>query len=115
MTSRASRGNSQRGTKTTWSQYQAMVTFIEVPYNFNLLNGKGTDNLKGKGVVAGAKVTKVAGYADLRDVVNERCGTNWTAKTAKDRFVALIKKYKITKKKYMEKSMVLERMTLRRV
>jgi len=56
MTSRASRGNSQRETKTTWSQYQVMVAFIEIPYNFNLLNDKGTYNLKGKGVVAEAKL-----------------------------------------------------------
>lgn len=98
---RATRGNSQRGVKTSWAQYAVMVSFIEIPYNFNLLNDKGTDNLKTKAVIAGAKLTKEAGYADLRDMVNSKCGTNWSTKTAKDRFVALIKKYKITKRNYM--------------
>jgi len=85
---------------------------VAIPSKFNLLNVKGTDSLKEKGVDAGANVTNEAGYADLRDVVNERCGINCTTKTTKDRFVALIKKYKITKK-YMDdngKNMGLERM-----
>ena len=96
-----SRNKAPRGSKTSWSQYAVMVNFLEIPFNFNLVNGKGTDNLKGKGVVVRAKVTKEAGYADLRDMVNSKCGTNWTAKTAKDRFIAMIKKYKTTKRNFM--------------
>ena len=48
----ASRNKAPRGSKTSWSQYAVMVNFLEIPFNFNLVNGKGTDNLKGKGVVA---------------------------------------------------------------
>jgi len=85
-----------RGGKTIWSQRSAIVVFLEDPTSFNLITGNATANLHG--VVAGAKVTKEAAYADLRDAVNSKCGTNWTSAMAKSRYRAYLKQYKDTKR-----------------
>ena len=92
----AADGKSSRGGKTTWSQRAAMVLFLEDPTNFNLITGNGTANHNG--IIAGAKVTKEAGYSDLKDAVNAKCGTKWTNAMAKSRFRAYLKQYKRTKR-----------------
>ncbi len=73
-----------RGCKTTWAQRAAMVGFLEIPSNFNLITGNGTANHNF--VIAGVKVTKESGYADLKDEVNTKCGTKWTTDMAKSRY-----------------------------
>jgi len=50
----------------------------KLPSNFNLITGF---------VIAGVKVTKESGYADLKDEVNAKCGTKWTADMAKSRYI----------------------------
>jgi len=91
-----SEGKSSRGCKTTWAQRAAMVGFLEIPSNFNLITGNGTANHSF--VIAGVKVTKESGYADLKDEVNAKCGTKWTTDMAKSRFRAYLKQYKDTKR-----------------
>ena len=59
-----------------------MVTFLEIPFNFNLMDGKGTDNLKAKELLPGPRLLRRRARYDM---VNSKCGTNWTTKTVKDR------------------------------
>ena len=91
-----SEAKSSRGCKTTWAQRAAMVGFLEVPANFNLITGNGTANHSF--VIAGVKVTKEAGYADLKDEVNAKCGTKWTVDMARSRYRAYLAQYKSTKR-----------------
>ena len=53
-----------RDPKTTWAQYQAILEWLEIPANFNLVEGRATSTMK-TGTVAGAMVTKRAGFAEL--------------------------------------------------
>ena len=91
-----SEAKSSRGCKTTWAQRAAMVGFLEIPSNFNLITGNGTANHNF--VIAGVKVTKESGYADLKDEVNAKCGTKWTTDMAKSRFRAYLAQYKGAKR-----------------
>jgi len=91
-----SEAKSSRGCKTTWAQRAAMVGFLEVPANFNLITGNGTANHSF--VIAGVKVTKESGYADLKDEVNAKCGTKWTVDMARSRYRAYLAQYKSTKR-----------------
>ena len=91
-----SEAKSSRGCKTTWAQRAAMVGFLEIPSNFNLITGNGTANHSF--VIAGVKVTKESGYADLKDEVNAKCGTKWTTDMAKSRYRAYLAQYKSTKR-----------------
>jgi hypothetical protein len=50
---------SSRGCKTTLVQQAAMVGFLEIPSNFNLITGDDTANHSF--VIAGVKVTKESG------------------------------------------------------
>ena len=87
-----------RGSKTTWSQFAAMVEWLENATNFNLIVGAATSTMK-TGTVAGAKLTKNSGYADLVVFVNERCpNSNWDMKSAECRLRAYIKRFKDTKR-----------------
>jgi hypothetical protein len=52
-----------RDPKTTWAQYQAILEWLEISANFNLVEGRATSTMK-TGTVAGAKVTKRAGFAE---------------------------------------------------
>ena len=54
------------------------------------------------GTVAGAKVTKRAGFAELADWVNEKCGCNWDRKKAEDRFRVYKKMFKDTKRNQLD-------------
>ena len=91
-----SEAKSSRGCKTTWAQRATMVAFLEIPSNFNLITGNGTANHNF--VIAGVKVTKESGYADLKDEVNAKCGTKWTTDMAKSRYRAYLAQYKNTKR-----------------
>jgi len=91
-----SEAKSSRGCKTTWAQRATMVAFLEIPSNFNLITRNGTANHNF--VIAGVKVTKESGYADLKDEVNAKCGTKWTTDMAKSRYRAYLAQYKNTKR-----------------
>eukprot|EP01036_Dinobryon_divergens_P033465 gene33465-43251_t len=86
-----------RGPKTTWIQYAAMVEWLEVKQNFNLLVGAATSTMK-TGTVAGAKLTKKSAYESIADFVNQKCSTNWTVSNAEFRVKNYIKVYKLTKR-----------------
>ena len=90
-----------REPKTTWGQYQAILEWLEIPANYNLVEGRATSTMK-TGTVAGAKVTKRAGFAELADWVNEKCGGNWNRKKAEDRFRVYKKMFKDTKRKQLD-------------
>ena len=66
--------------------------------NFCLITGSATSKLIG--VVAGAKVTKLAGYSSLADFVNQRCGCNWDPKTSMNRYKAFVKIFTDTRRAY---------------
>lgn len=84
-----------RGTKTTWSQYLAIVEWLEVKANFNLVVGAATSGMK-TGVIAGAKLTKKSGYVELAEHVNQKCGVKWDYKMAESRYRAYVRKHKKT-------------------
>ena len=90
-----------RDPKTTWAQYQAILEWLEIPANYNLVEGRATSTMK-TGTVAGAKVTKRAGFAELADWVNEKCGCNWDRKKAEDRFRVYKKMFKDTKRNQLD-------------
>jgi len=85
-----------RSKSTSPQEYAAMVAWVEVPKNLDHLVGAATRNLRG--VVAGAKVTKISAYGELAKYVNEVCGTtSWTAEHARGRWTKYFSKYKVTK------------------
>lgn len=86
-----------RGTNTSWGQFAAMVEWLEVKTNFNLIVGAATSTMK-TGTVAGAKLTKTAGYDDLAEFVNQKCSTKWDRQNAESRVRAYIKRFKMTKR-----------------
>lgn len=95
-------GKRSRGGKTTWSQLAAIVTWLEVTANFNLVNGKATAGMKG--CRSGEKLKQSDGFKQLAEFVNERCGTHWDGKTAGARYKAYKKKYKKTKRAILDPS-----------
>jgi len=66
--------------------------------NFCLITGSATSKLTG--VVAGSKVTKLAGYSSLADFVNQRCGSKWDHKTSMNRYKAFVKIFTDTRRAY---------------
>ena len=89
-----------RGIETTFEQKRAIVSWLEKPENFNLVNGKATDGLKM--VVAGKKLKKTSGHAELADHVHAACGgVRWDGKTAGARLKSMVKIYKETKRLYL--------------
>jgi hypothetical protein len=93
-------GKRGRGVGTTWAQKVAIIEWLEMAPgdNFRLITGSATSKLTG--VVAGAKVTKQSAYASLADFVNQRCGSNWDAKTCMDRYRAYVKAFTDTRRAY---------------
>jgi hypothetical protein len=87
---------------TTWHQRVAMLDWLELPPGTNLkvILGQSTNDLKL--VVAGAKVSKAAGFKDMADYVNQKCGTKWTGNNAQSRFKAWLKNFKEIKRQYMD-------------
>ena len=59
---------SRRGGKTTWSQLAAIVTWLEVTANFNLVNGKATAGLKA--CRSGEKLKQSDGFKQLAEFVS---------------------------------------------
>ena len=87
---------------TTLSQLAAIVTWLEVTANFNLVNGKATAGMKG--CRSGEKLKQSDGFKQLAEFVNERCNTTWDGKTAGARYKAYKKKYKKTKRAILDPS-----------
>lgn len=90
-----------RSEKTTHYQRVAILDWLEAAggENFRLITGSATKTMKG--VVAGAKVTKEAGYSALADYVNQKCATSWTMKMAEARYKAYLKLFKETKRNFL--------------
>ena len=61
---------SKRGPPTTWAQYKAMVEWLQIESNFNLIVGNATKGMTQ--VNAGAKLKKGDGYQMLTDYVNDK-------------------------------------------
>jgi len=95
-----SKPRQQRGPRTSWSQYSAMVGWLKTETNFALITGGAQSKLKG--VQAGAKLKKKDGYESLASWVNERCGTNWSTDQAASRYEAYLKLYKKTKAELLD-------------
>ena len=89
-----------RGVGTTWAQKVAIIEWLEIAPgdNFRWITGSATSKLTG--VVAGAKVSKQSAYVSLADFVNQRCGSNWDAKTCMDRYRAYVKSFTDTRRAY---------------
>jgi len=104
MEATSTRKPSGRGAKTTWAQSQAMVEWLEMPpgNNFKIINGKGSEVVGS--VIPGVKITKAAGYKDIADYVNEKCGTKWTQKEGESRFTSFLAKYKAVKNELIDNS-----------
>ena len=65
--------DAKRGAKTSRSQQIAIIAWLEVEKNRNLINGAAQQDV-GK-VTAGAKLKKTDAYADLADHVNSATGS----------------------------------------
>ena len=90
--------NAAKRRHTNMHEILAMVSFIENPDKFALIEGKAAKN---KPVISGQKLTKSAGYQDLANYVNCRVKQNrkWNAQLAKSRYTSYRdKKYKVAKK-----------------
>ena len=90
-----------RAPKTTWAQYVAILEWLEIPANFNLIEGSATSTMK-TGTVAGAKLTKRTAFAELADAVNEKCNTNWDRVTSENRFRVYKRLFKQTKRNQLD-------------
>ena len=77
-----------------------MITWLEVPKNFNLITGKAAAG----SVVAGTKLKKTDAYQLLAEYVNEHeklIGEYlWDMNSAKSRYSALLTNYKNAKKQF---------------
>ena len=62
-----------RSIQVTWSQKEAMLSWMSIEANFNLYVGRATANLKG--VVAGKKLKKETAYPMLAAHVNQMCSS----------------------------------------
>ena len=47
-------------------------------------------------------MSKAAGFKDMADYVNQKCGTKWTGNNAQSRFKAWLKNFKEIKRQYMD-------------
>ena len=93
----------KRKPKTTPLEYKLMLQWLEIPDNFNLIIGNATSKLKS--VVAGAEVTKRAGYKRLSVFVNERShDSQWDEKDGCTRLRGYIEKYKDIRKEFISKT-----------
>lgn len=79
--------------KTTWQQKDAMLAFISIEANFNLLLGKATTGLKG--VVADAKLTNKHAWIGMAETVSKRLSLSvrWSAKDAERKWKSFKKNY----------------------
>ena len=90
-----------RSENTSYYQRVAILDWLEDAggENFRLITGSATKNLDG--VIAGAKLTKEAGYSALATFVNQKCGTSWTSKMGEARYKTYLKLFKETKRDYL--------------
>jgi hypothetical protein len=89
-------GKGGRGEQTTNAQRNLILQWLEIPANFALVTGDATKNMST--VIAGAKLSKNAGYKMLSIFINQHLPTsNWSQDNAGTRlksYVALYKKNK---------------------
>ena len=92
----SSHSNSQRR-RTCKAKFRAMVLFLEVPDNFQLIT---VSSANGKPMTARQKLSKSAAYKSLTEFVNQILDNKdrvWKAEDAKSRYESYIKLYKKTK------------------
>jgi hypothetical protein len=110
------RKEERKQSHTSNAQRLAMITWLEVCVNFNLINGQAAYS-KGAGgstqmnsdadatgssgrasrPVAGKKLKKTDAYKELAKHVNDTCpGSEWTSQIAKNRYNTYIKVKKIS-------------------
>ena len=90
-----------REKKTTIAQFHAILEWLEIQENYNLVEGKATSTMK-TGTIAGAKVTKRSAYSELGAWVNQKCGTEWDRGKAENRFRVYKRMYKSTKRDLLD-------------
>mmetsp|Transcript_11419 Transcript_11419/g.10342 ORF Transcript_11419/g.10342 Transcript_11419/m.10342 type:complete len:454 (-) Transcript_11419:1277-2638(-) len=88
---------------TTYKQYEAMIEWLEVPYNFNIIIGNALANNK-NGAMSNRKLTKKDGQEDLAAYVNQKTCSRWDWNKAKARYERYVDKYKKTKILYESNS-----------
>ncbi|KAF0702181.1 hypothetical protein AaE_016076 [Aphanomyces astaci] len=86
----------ERGKRGSTSRPErlAMLEFLRIPDNFNLLTGQAT---KGKAMRGGQKLTRAHGHARLAEYVNEVLRDTvrpWTTQDARSRYDAYVKSYR---------------------
>ena len=86
--------------KTTNIQTLLMISWLENRDNFNVIVGKAA---KGP-VVSGTKLKKIDGFRDLANYVNKHDKQIWNSDHAKQRYNAMLTKYKKTKSQYEDNS-----------
>jgi hypothetical protein len=90
-----------RDKQSTWAQKAAILEWLEVKENFNVITGSAAFNCP---VVAGKKLKKVDAYKCLADYVSGKCGTHWDAKTSQARYRSYLKLFKKTLRQYKDVS-----------
>jgi hypothetical protein len=91
-----------RGCATSWQEATAILDWLEIDKNRNLIIGAGVKNASG--VEAGQKLKKVDGYKALAEHINARFHKKWDVKICQSRYRALFKKYKDAKRAYLDVS-----------
>ena len=51
-----------RTEQTTYQQFKSIIAFLEIPSNFNIINGKALQNSKDSAM--GRSMTKISGFSD---------------------------------------------------
>ena len=95
-----------RAAKISYGMIDCVLLFLSDKLNYKLMTGTAG---QGQAMVAGKPLKKTDGLRMLADFVNDRlniAGTAqaWTKKSAKSRYESLLKKYKQTKRDFMDVS-----------
>ena len=96
-------GRRVRGGTTTWAHKRAMLDWMNLDVaNFKLITGLATSDMKHP--VAGAVVSKKAGFEQMAEHINQKCGTNWNGDNAFSRYRIYLALYKSTRDAYTSKT-----------
>ncbi|KAJ3120497.1 hypothetical protein HK100_012776, partial [Physocladia obscura] len=82
--------------RTTGNEYQAMLNWVEVPKNFQLVVGAAVTKAK---MVSGSTLTEQSAFVAMAAHVNHTVKVDWSPKTARSRYQSWILSYNRTKKK----------------
>ena len=87
-----------RGSRTTGAQLLALVEWLQVEKNYDLITGAAQKKLGG--VEAGVKLKKTDAYKELALFVNAKTDAGWTQKEGESRYRSVWKRYKDMKQAY---------------